>query len=82
MGFYDGFAALGEKLKARAHTRILKRPKGMYFKCSCGCEFETEVQYCKRTTSELGGDRCGIQTTYWSHCPICGDECSSFGAKQ
>lgn len=27
MGFYEGFAALGEKLKARAHTRILKRPK-------------------------------------------------------
>lgn len=80
MGFYDGFAALGEKLKARAHTRILKRPKAMYFKCSCGCEFETDVQFCKKTPYETEGY--GIHLTYWSHCPICGTECSSTGAKK
>lgn len=25
MGFYDGFAELGRKLRRRAHTRILKK---------------------------------------------------------
>lgn len=73
MGFYDGFAELGRKLKQRAHTRILKKPKCVRFKCHhCTCEFETDLSECTLSNSTVDReDREEISTTFWSNCPVC-----------
>lgn len=73
MGFYDGFAELGRKLKQRAHTKILKKPKCVRFKCPhCTCEFETDLCECKTSTTTIMRKYSDeISTTFWSSCPVC-----------
>lgn len=73
MGFYDGFAELGRKLRQRAHTRILKKPKCVRFKCPhCTCEFETDLSECSISESTVvREDRVESSTTFWASCPVC-----------
>lgn len=73
MGFYDGFAEIGRKLRQRAHTRILKKPKCVRFKCPhCTCEFETDLSECSVSNSTvLREDREECSTTFWADCPVC-----------
>lgn len=73
MGFYDGFAELGRKLRQSAHTRILKKPKCVRFKCPhCTCEFETDLCECKTSTTTIMREYSEeISTTFWSSCPVC-----------
>ena len=83
MGFYDGFAELGRKLRQRAHVRILKKPKYVKFKCThCTCEFETDLCACKISTSTVHREfREEISTTFWSNCPLCDSEVASWEVK-
>jgi hypothetical protein len=80
MGFYDGFAELGRKLRQRAHTRILKKPKCVRFKCPhCTCEFETDLSECTLSNNTVLREACEqTSTTFWSECPVCNAECSSW----
>ena len=83
MGFYEGFAEIGRILKQRAHTRILKKPKCVRFKChKCTCEFETDLTACEVSTrTVLRECREETSTTFWSNCPVCSSEVSSFEVK-
>ena len=83
MGFYDGFAELGRKLRQRAHTRILKKPKCVKFKCpNCTCEFETDLSECKMSQSTVLREYSEeTSTTFWSNCPVCDSNVASWEVK-
>lgn len=83
MGFYDGFAELGRKLRQRAHTMILKKPKCVRFKCPhCTCEFETDLFECTPIGSTVDReDRVEISTTFWANCPVCDADVASWEVK-
>lgn len=83
MGFYDGFTEMGRKLRQRAHTRILKKPKCVRFKCPhCTCEFETDLAACEVSTSTVLREyREETSTAFWANCPTCNSEVSSFEVK-
>ena len=83
MGFYDGFAEISRKLRQRAHTRILKKPKCVRFKCpSCTCEFETDLSECKMSQSTVVREyREESSTTFWSKCPVCDSNVASWEVK-
>lgn len=83
MGFYDGFAEMGRKLRQRAHTRILKKPKCVRFKCpKCTCEFETDLSECTVSESTVSReDREEASTTFWANCPVCDANVASWEVK-
>ena len=73
MGFYDGFAEMSRKQRQMAHTRILKKPKCVRFKCpNCTCEFETDLCECTPIDSTvMREDHVDISTTFCANCPVC-----------
>lgn len=60
-----------------------RNPERISFKCSCGCEFNESAESCRMTSGWLEGGDMQIYstTTFWSHCPVCGNECSDLRIK-
>ncbi len=63
-------------------VKVTKEPPKVKFKCTCGCEFEADLDSCKTTHSDLEGETSVHSTvTFWAKCPICGHECSDLRIK-
>jgi hypothetical protein len=47
------------------------------FECTCGCEFEADLDSCRQTRSDLEGEYRVYQSiAFWAKCPACGNECA------
>lgn len=58
-------------------VKVTKEPPKAKFKCTCGCEFETDLDACRQTRSDLEGEYRVYQSiSFWSKCPACGEECA------
>lgn len=61
----------------RKTVRVTKEPPKAKFKCTCGCEFEADLDSCRHTRSDLEGEYRVYQSiAFWSKCPVCGEECA------
>lgn len=58
-------------------VKVTKEPPKAKFKCTCGCEFEADIDSCRQTRSDLEGESRVYQSiAFWSKCPACGNECA------
>ena len=58
-------------------VKVTKEPPKAKFKCTCGCEFEADLDVCRQTRSDLEGEYRVYQSiAFWSKCPACGEECA------
>ena len=58
-------------------VKVTKEPPKAKFKCTCGCEFEANLDACRQTRSDLEGEYRVYQSiSFWSKCPVCGEECA------
>ncbi|MBR2305673.1 MAG: hypothetical protein IKA48_00425 [Fibrobacter sp.] len=57
--------------------KVTKEPPKAKFECTCGCEFEADLDSCRQTRSDLEGESRVYQSiSFWSKCPACGEECA------
>lgn len=58
-------------------VKVTKEPPKAKFQCTCGCEFEADLDSCRQTRSYLEGEYRVYQSiSFWSKCPTCGEECA------
>lgn len=63
-------------------VKVTKEPSKAKFKCTCGCEFEADLDSCRHTRSDLEGEYRVYQSiAFWSKCPACGNECADTRVK-
>lgn len=63
-------------------VKVTKEPPKAKFECTCGCEFDADLDSCRQTCSDLEGEyRIYQSIVFWAKCPICGQECGDLRIK-